>query len=115
MYTGQSSSMFKTQRNKNMKHFSGPTTQTKMQDSTKLWKTAQKISLIVFDTSALFDYFSFFNQIFCFAFQSSFGHYFLIVRTIIFLFFILFIYLKTCVYGSTLIVTDVEIYLYEAE
>lgn len=53
--------------------------------------------------------------LFIFAFQSSFDLFFLIVSTIIFLFFILFIYLKTCVFHLTLIVTDVEIYLYAAE
>lgn len=68
----------------------------------------------IFNTFTLF---SFFKTDFSFAFQSSFDHFFLIVSTIIFslLFFILFIYLKTCVYGFTLIVTDVEIYLYDAE
>lgn len=46
-----------------------------------------------------------FKQTFYFAFQSSFVHYFLIVRTIIFTLFILFIYLKSY---CQLIVTYVQ-------
>lgn len=35
-----------------------------------------------------------FKQTFCFAFQSSFFHYFLIVRTIIFTFYIIYLFEK---------------------
>lgn len=63
MCMGQSSSMLKTQRNKNMKHFQDlqhkPNTE-QHETLTNFWKNAQKLCLIVFDTSTLFNYFSFF-------------------------------------------------------
>lgn len=91
---GLCSSKFKTQRDKDYDPvFIGPTKQTKCRENnnyTTFGKVTQKISLFLF-SFFVFYLFLFFSKQFCLTFQSSFGHYFLIVRTINFILYIIYL------------------------
>lgn len=98
-YIGQSS--FKTQRDKYWDPlFIGPTKQTKYrksQYSEQLWKTCPRNIFYWFIVFNILSFFIvFFTHNYSFAFQSSFSHYFLIVRTIIFILDIIYLFESLC-------------------
>lgn len=116
-YIGQSS--FKTQRDKYWDPlFIGPTKQTKYrksQYSEQLWKTCPRN---IFYWFIVFNILSFFIVFLHIIILLLFNLPLAIISLLCvpsFLFLILFIYLKAYVHDFTLIVTNVKIYLYDAE